>query len=460
MLKRKIEEKLNFWFENRKQALLITGARQIGKTKSITEFIKTKFESIIHIDFSDRTDLIDSFALLNSADDLLLRLSVVAGDKLVAHKTVIFFDEIQLVYKRRDELKKNGMLPTISQDLLTAMKSLVNKGDYRFILSGSLLGVTIKDVILNPTGYLDEYKMYPMDFEEFLWAKGVGQNAINHVKHCFETKTPVDISVHTFFLNAFREYVLVGGMPEAVEALVEKKNLFLVQEALDQINKRYQQDITTYVDDNGLKMRIRDVYKAIPSQLSKKNMRFVSSQVLNKQYLKHNKIEDEFLWLVAAGVAIPTYHVDEPVIPLSLSVERKTMKLFSSDVGILVSQLVDTGIREKLLNNEMVVNYGAPYENVVAQELIAHGFDEELFYYNSKLHGEVDFLITINNEILPIEIKSGKPSESITYDHAALTNLINTHKYPSAYVFGSTNVIKENDIIYQLPIYMIDFIRK
>ena len=460
MLKRKIEEKLDFWFKNRKQALLVTGARQIGKSYSIEHFIKKHFDSVIEIDFSKRTDLIDAFALLNNSNDLLLRLSLVAGDKMVPNKTVVFLDEIQLVYRRRDELKRDGKLSTLSQDIISAMKSIVQQGEYRFILSGSLLGVTIKDINLNPTGYLDEIKMYPLDFEEYLWAKGVGNLVITHIKDCFENKTPVDEEVNKMLLKLFREYVIVGGMPEAVETIVDTNNLYHVQEAQSQIVNRYKQDITTYVDDDSLKLRIRDVFNAIPGQLSNKNMRYISSQVLNKQYLKHNKIEDEFLWLKAAGVAIPTYHVNEPVIPLMLSVERKTLKLFANDVGLLMSQLIDTGIREKLLNGEKEINYGSPYENVVAQELVAHGFDEELYYYNSKSHGEVDFLITLNNEIVPIEIKSGKSKADQTYDHNALNQLLKIHKYSVAYVFGETNLFKENDTIYQLPIYMIDLIKK
>lgn len=209
-----------------------------------------------------------------------------------------------------------------------------------------------------------------------------------------------------------------------------------------------------------MKTRVRDVFKAIPSQLSSKNMRFISSQVLDKKYLKHNNIIDEFLWLTSSGVAIPVYNVNEPIIPLSLAAERKTIKLFSSDVGLLTSQLIDTGIREKLLNNEKVINYGAPYENAAAEELISHGFDDELLYYNSKKYGEIDFLVTLNNEVLPIEIKSGKPKENQTYNHYVLNNILKTYNHPLAYVFGETNVIKESKQIYQLPIYMIDFIRK
>lgn len=460
MLKRKIDDKLKFWLNNRKQALLVTGTRQIGKTYSIKEFINHNFENIVHIDFSDRRDLIDTFSTLTNSDDLIRRISLIGGNKLVENKTVIFLDEIQIIYQRRDELKKNGQLPANSQDIISAMKSLVEKGQYRFILSGSLLGTILKGINLNPTGYLDEYKMYPLDFEEYLWAKGVGDILISHIKECFEKKTPVDEAINDLLLTYFREYVLVGGMPEAVESFLKTNNLYLVEETHKQIIKRYSDDITTYIDDDNMKLRVRDVFKAIPSQLSSKNMRFISSQVLDKKYLKHNNIIDEFLWLTSAGVAIPVYNVNEPVIPLSLAAERKTIKLFSSDVGLLTSQLIDTGIREKLLNNEKVINYGAPYENAAAEELIAHGFDEELFYYNSKKYGEVDFLVTLNNEVLPIEIKSGKPKENQTYNHYALNNILKTYNHPLAYVFGETNIIKENEQIYQLPIYMIDFVRK
>ena len=460
MLKRKIEKILEDWSVNRKQALLITGARQVGKSFSIINFINNRYSSVISIDFAKRPELIDNFATLINSKDFLMRMSLIAGDKLIENETVIFLDEIQLVYRRRDELIKNNIISSMSQDLLTAMKEMVQEGKYRFILSGSLLGVTIKNVILNPTGYLDEYKMYPLDFEEFLWAKGVGEMALNHIKDCFDKKTPVDEGIHKVLMNYFKEYVLVGGMPEAVETYINEKNLFLVQKVQSQIFNKYLKDVTTYIDNDNVKLRVKNILSSAPSQLSNKNMRFVASNVIDLSYLKHNFIDNEFLWLDAAGVVIPTYHVNQPIIPLILSKDRKTLKLFLNDIGLLISQLVDTGIREKLLNGEKEINYGAPYENVVAQELIAHGFDEELFYYNSKKHGEVDFLVTYKGDVLPIEIKSGKNKQCSIYDHTALNNLLKLYNYNRAYVFGETNVIKENDIIYQFPIYMIDLIRK
>lgn len=458
MLKRKIEKVLDFWKNNRKQALLITGARQIGKTYSISRYIDSNFKNVIKINFATRTDLIDTFAQLDNSNQLMLRLSLFEGSKMKPGSTVIFFDEIQLLYQRRDELKKQGKLDPGSQDLLTAIKSTVLENEYRFILSGSLLGISVKDVVLNPVGYLDVHTMYPMDFEEFLWAKGVGETAIEHVKDSFIKKEKVDAGIHANFMKLFEEYVLVGGMPEAVDSYITNQNLHLIQTIQQQIVNAYSYDITTYIEDDGKKLRVREIYNAIPSELNSKNKRFVSSHVLDKQYLKNNKTEDEFLWLTNAGIAIPTYNVNEVSLPLSLASERKTLKLFMNDIGLLDSMLFSTGVRQKILNKETNINFGAPFENIAAQELIAHGFDKKLYYFNSKKHGEVDFVVEYNNKVLPIEVKSGKPNEMSIYNHSALNNIIKNYEINEAYVFGETNVVKESDVIYGLPIYMISFI--
>lgn len=243
MLKRKIDDFLLRWKENRKQALLITGARQIGKTFSIENFANNNFENQLFINFSIRTDLIDTFADLKNSDQLLIKLSAIAGEKMIPEKTIIFLDEIQLLYQRREELKKQGKIDSTSQDIITAMKAVVLEGKYRFILSGSLLGVTINDIILMPTGYMDTIEMYPLDFEEFLWAKGVGNEAIKYVKDCFAFEKEVDESINKLFLDYFEEYVLIGGMPEAVESYFKDKNIHLIQTIQEQIVDKYKYDI-------------------------------------------------------------------------------------------------------------------------------------------------------------------------------------------------------------------------
>lgn len=460
MLKRKIEEYLFRWKEKRKQALLITGARQIGKTFSIENFAINNFENHIFINFANRTDLIDTFADLKNSDQLIIKLSAVAGEKMIPNKTVIFLDEIQLIYQRREELKKQGKIDSTSQDIITAMKSVVLDEKYRFILSGSLLGVTINDIVLMPIGYMDTVEMYPLDFEEFLWAKGVGKESIDYIKDCFINEKEVDESINKLFLDYFEEYILIGGMPEAVESYFKDKNLHLIQTIQEQIIDKYKYDITTYVKDEEKKLRIREIYNAIPSELNSRNKRFVSSHVVEKAYLKNKNLSDEFIWLTNASVAIPAYNVTEITLPLLLASERKTLKLFVNDIGLLDAMLFSTGIRENLLNKKKEINYGAPYENVVAQELKSHGFNGNIFYYNSKKHGEVDFIVEYKNEILPMEIKSGKPNELRIYNHSALNKLIDLYSIEKAFVFGNCNIVKETEVITQFPIYMISFLEK
>lgn len=439
--------------------MLVKGARQVGKTYSIEQFGKT-FDSFIEINFADHTEWIEPFASLPNLDTFYLRLSAIAGEKMIPGKTLIFFDEIQLLYRRREEMRKEGKLPAASLDVVSLMKPLVNDGRYRFILSGSLLDVTLSDVFFRPTGYLDVLEMFPLDFEEFLTAKGVGQDAIRYVQDCFEKKIPVDSAVHATFLDVYREYVLIGGMPETVDAYLKTKNLYAVQTAQENIIALYKADIADYREGNDEKLRLREVYDAIPSELNSKNKRFISSHVVSPSYFKNRNLQDEFLWLTAAGVAIPTYNVDEPVSPLSLASNRKTLKLFLNDIGLLDAALLPTGIRQKLLQGEQDVNYGAPYENAVAEELNAHGFDGKLYYYNSKKHGEVDFLVEYENKVLPIEVKSGKPNSMNAYNHSVLNNLIKMYHLEEAYVLGQTNVLKEDDHIWDLPIYMIFVLKR
>lgn len=218
-------------------------------------------------------------------------------------------------------------------------------------------------------------------------------------------------------------------------------------------------DILKYVKDEQRRLRIKEIYNAIPSEVNSKNKRFMSSRVLERDYLRSHDVRDDFVWLTNAAVALPVFNVKEPVSPLTSAEDRKTMKLFLNDAGLLTAALMQTGTREKLLAGEEEINFGAPYENVAAQELAAHGFREKLFYYNSKKHGEVDFLVEVNGNALPIEIKSGKSSEMRHYDRTALNNLLKLYDYEEAFLFGEGNVKKENEKVTEFPIYMIDFVR-
>ena len=459
MLKRKVESKLQEWKKGKK-ALLIYGARQVGKTFIIDKFTNEEFKYVVKIDFSERDDLVDSFAMLKKSDDILTILYAYFGQQMVENQTVVFFDEIQIVYKRREELKQQGIIYSNSQDIITAMKHLSMDGRYRFILSGSLLGVVLNNITLYPLGYMEEIQMFPLDFEEYLWARGTGTQSIDYLRNCFENKLEVDDNINKTFLGFFREYVLVGGMPEAVASFVSNNNLYEVQKIHENITNKYIVDITNYASEYEKKLMIKEVYRAIPSELNAKNKRFMHSHITQNNKKLNEGFLEEYLWLTNAGVAIPVYNVTIPEIPLTLSSERKTLKIFLNDTGLLCSQMLEPEGRISLLFNEKEINYGAPYENAVAKELDAHGFFEKLFYYNSKKHGEVDFLLEYKGDILPIEIKSGKPNEMNIYNHTALNNVIKLYDIQNAYVLGACNVCKETEVITQFPVYMIMFLSR
>lgn len=459
-LKRKIDDVLIRWKNESKTALLLLGARQIGKTYAIRKLGKS-FASFIEINFADHPELVDPFSRIMSPEDLLIRISLIPdmGGKMIEGKTLIFLDEIQLVYRRREELKESHP-GFVSLDILTAMKRMSEEGKYRFALSGSLLGATVNDIGLYPAGYMEERTMYPLDFEEYLWARGIGSYAIDHLRDCFISKTRVEDDVNESFLRLYREYVLVGGMPLPVSEFIERKNLHLADIAQRDIIEAYKRDITTYVKDEGKKLIVKEIYARMPSELDSKNKRFVFSHALDASSLRNDEAIESYLWLTSAGVAIPVYNVKEPKIPLSISSERKTLKLFMNDVGLLSRSLFHTGIREKLLSNEQTVNYGAPYENAAAEELCSHGYDGALYYYNSKRNGEVDFLVETSDGVMPIEIKSGKMKEHSYYNHSALNKLVSLYGVKEASVFGESNLYKETEVITVYPSYMIGFVSR
>lgn len=439
MLKRRFEEKLEMWLATNK-ALLVDGARQVGKTYLIDAFCKKHFENYIYINLALNPQAIPAFSQAKDVKDFLLVVSAFSASPLIPSKTIIFIDEIQLA--------KNI-------DFQTMAKGFVMDGRYRFIFSGSLLGVTTFNTALEPTGYLYEERMYPLDFEEFLWANNVQTPVIQKVKDCYKNKQEVPAFIHEKMTNFFYQYLMVGGMPEAVETFVKTNDLAATHLVHKAIETYYKKDITKYASE-AHRPYIINAYDLIPSELSSKTKRFVLSKV-DKNY-SVLRCENDFLWLKDAGIAIPVYNVDEPKIPLLLSKNNKLLKLFANDVGLLCYRLLSTGIQEKILAHEKDINFGGIFENVAAQELLCHGFDyNALFYFSSKKQGEVDFLITYQDEVLPIEIKSGKDYK----EHSALNNLISKKEYDihQALVFGNRNVEIRGEKTY-LPIYMIDFLRQ
>ena len=432
MIERKVEQRLER-FRQEDKALLITGARQVGKTFIIREFGKQAYQSFIEINFLENKTAASLFENARDSRDLLLRLSAIADKPLIPGQTLIFFDEVQEC-----------------PEIVTAIKFLVEEGSYRYILSGSLLGVDLKDIRSVPVGYMDIVQMYPLDFEEFALANRVSPNVIDALREAFEEKRPVDAVVHERMMALFRLYLVVGGMPAAVMKYLETNNLRDVIGEQQAIIALYKKDIARY--DPEEKLYLEDIFDLIPSELNCKNKRFILKN-LNENF-KFSRYSNSFLWLKDAGVALPTFCVAEPTVPLRLSKSSNLFKLFLSDVGLLASMYMDH-IQVRILNGEKSINFGAVYENVAAQELKAHGFD--LYYFNSKKQGELDFLIEQNGYVLPVEIKSGKDYTK----HAALSNVLANEDYdiPEAYVFQNDNVSQTGKITYY-PIYMLMFVEK
>ena len=433
MILRKIEKELQrFHDSDEKKALLITGARQVGKTYIVRKFGQ-QYKSFVEINFYENKDARSLFENAKNSEDILLRISAVANAPLIPGETLIFLDEVQ-------ECK----------DIVTAIKFLVDEGSYRYILSGSLLGVDLKDVKSVPVGYMDVLEMYPLDFEEFAVANKVSQTVLDSLRKSFLDKTPVDSVIHEKMMELFRLYLIVGGMPAAVMRYLETNNLQEVIRQQQSIIAMYKRDIAKYDPDE--KLYLEDIFDLIPSELNSKNKRFILKN-LNENF-KFSRYSNSFLWLRDAGVALPTFCANEPTVPLLLSKATNLFKLFLSDVGLLASMYMND-IQLKILNREKDINFGSVYENAAAQELRAHGFD--LYYFNSKKQGELDFLIESGGKILPIEIKSGKDYTK----HAALSNVLSNEDYaiPEAYVFHNGNVSVSGKISYY-PIYMLMFVEK
>ena len=434
MLRRKIYNQIeDFYKNNPNKALMITGARQVGKSTIVEEFAKKHFKHFIKMDFIKNEEYVTVLSGTKNTEEILLRLSSLFGDEMVPGETLVFFDEVQ-------ECK----------ELITQIKYLVQEGSYTYILSGSLLGTVFQDILSVPVGYMDIYRMFPLDFEEFVYANGVNKKVIDAVRKSFENEKPVDSFLHERLMSLFELYLIVGGMPSAVKAYIETKNLRKVAEEQNAIIALYKQDISKYDKKN--KLYLNEIFDLIPSELNAKNKRFILKNL--NENAKFSKYNNSFLWLKNAGVALPAHIVDEPKVPLLLSKSSNLFKLFSNDVGLLAAQY-GNGIQLKILQHDTTMNFGSIYENIAAQELLAHG--HTLYYLNSKKLGELDFLIESEGNVIPIEIKSGKDY----YRHSAMDNVLNHPEFdiPKGYVFCNGNVETDGKVVY-FPIYMLMFLQK
>ena len=432
MIKRKIYNYLTNFFKEEKKSLLVTGARQVGKTFAIRKTGKECFEQFIELNFVEQPQLKTIFGEPNNAREVLLRLSAFAKKKLIPGKTLIFFDEVQEC-----------------PEIVTAIKFLVDEGSYRYVMSGSLLGVELNDLRSVPVGYMTEKEMFPLDFEEFALSVGMSDKVMAHLNECFVQHKYVDEVVHKKMLELVRLYLVIGGMPSAVMKYLTTNNLQRVRDEQESIIRMYYKDIAKHDPNN--KLYIKEIFDTIPSELNAKNKRFIM-KTLN-QNAKYERFKNSFIWLADAGVALPVFNVDEPRIPLRLNEQRNLFKLFLNDIGLLAC-CYTSEFQLQIITGETNVNFGAIFENFIAQELKAHGY--RLHYFNSKSQGELDFVIEHENEVIPIEVKSGKDYKR----HNALSNVMENKDYniQRSIVFSSGNIELSGKVSY-MPVYMIMYLK-
>ena len=438
MLYRKIQTRIDDWFNKKNnKVLLINGARQVGKTYIIRYCGKKKFANFIEVNLLEDAEHERRFANVHRVEDFYLQLSMIAGNRMQRKEdTLVFLDEIQAY-----------------PHLLTLLKFLCEDDRFTYVASGSLLGVTLAQTSSIPIGSISMVEMYPLDFEEFLYANGFGAQAVASLKDSFDNLETLDESTHNNLMDLFKRYLLVGGLPDAVNTWIESHNLLSIRKIQSDIHEFYAADAAKY--DKEHRLKIRRIYEMIPSALENKKKRIVIQQIDGVKGKTYQNYADEFEYLINAGIALEVRAVSTPVFPLMENSTKNLIKLYLNDIGILTSLLYHTNANA-ILNDVSSINLGTVYESVVASELKAHG--HRLFYYDNRKKGEVDFLTDDYDtlSVLPVEVKSGKDY----YIHKALDGFIANEDYPvkRGLVLSNEREIKEDGGIIYLPVYMAMFI--
>ena len=430
---RKAMERFRFWKDHKtKQALLVTGARQVGKSTLIRAFAQEHYRHVVWFDMVADVRARDSFAQSGSWQDLELRISVMADGPMVPGDTVVVFDEVQEC-----------------PQIVTFIKYLVDKGDYDYVLSGSLLGVALDNIRSIPVGYLTEVRMFPLDFEEFCWANGMQPDVFGVLRECVSAHRPIPDYLHDKLFDLFRRYLLIGGMPDAINAFLETNGVDQVRVIQSDIRRFYREDISKYAPRER-RLVIQNIYDLIPSELLHSGRRFRLSSIEGVK--RFRQVEDEFLWLIDAGVALMECNITELAHPFLLSESRSKVKLFYSDVGLLTGAYSKESSRD-ILDDTSSVNLGGTYESFVVQELMAHGSCPR--YYQSRKIGEIDAAIERpDGSVIAFEVKSGSGYRThAALDHALASSACHVDE---AYVLCRSNVeVDEAAGIIYLPIYAV-----
>lgn len=436
MLYRKIEKTIvNHLQSGNDKILVVDGARQIGKSYIIREVGKRMFPNFIEINME--TDKVGDqvFANAKTLSDFYLALSTVAGDKMKTKAdTLVFIDEIQAY-----------------DHLLTLLKFLREDNRFTYIASGSLLGVTLKTTSSVPLGSIEIKHMYPLDYEEFLMANGVGQLVIDTLHSNCAKREAMPENIHAKLLDLFKKYLLIGGMPDAVNEFVRSKNITAVRQIQRNIHHLYGVDASRYEDAHN-RLKIQRIYNMIPSNLENKKKRVVAKNIEEKTGKRMSDYAEEFDYLISSGIALEVKAISKPSFPLIENSGKNLLKLYMNDVGLLTSLFFGNNIKA-VMEDVASINLGSVYETVVAQELLAHGFN--LFYYDNKKNGEVDYLIDDmrNLSVMPIEVKSGKDYKV----HSALDRFLQTREYNinEAFVLSNAQEVEKTEGVTYLPIYYI-----
>lgn len=438
MLERKFTQFLeHFLMEEPNKILLVNGARQIGKSYLIRYVGQKLFSHFVEINLREDMEGDQVFADVHTSNDLYMRLSNYYSKPLGnKSNTLVFLDEIQSY-----------------PHLMTMLKFLNQESRYRFIASGSQLGIALSETPSVPLGSVTIEQMYPLDFEEFLWATGIGEEWIDNIREHFIHEQALDESTHNILLKRFQYYLLVGGLPEAINNYLADRNMVRVRQTHRDIHNLYRIDASQYDEEH--KLKIRKIYDLIPSNLENKKKRIVYKNIEDKKGKTFSDYADEFEYLTNSGVALEVSAISNPRFPLAESDQKKLVKLYLNDVGLLTNLLYKLNVNA-VLQDIKSINLGTVYESVVAQELVAHGF--KLHYYDNKKKGEVDFLVDDHDNltVLPLEIKSGKNYT----EHSALTNFLETADYGinRAVVFSNEREIFKKKGVTYLPIYYCMFL--
>ena len=439
MLYRKVAKRIEqYLLSDSDRMLLIEGARQIGKSYIIRWVGKKMFSNYIEINMEEDKLGDRVFAEAKTTKDFYMALSVVAGDKMKdKSNTLVFIDEIQAY-----------------DHLLTLVKFLMMEKRFTYVASGSLLGVTLKNTQSLPIGSLDIVRMYPMDFEEFLYANGVGEIAVEAMKENFNNHQALSDAMHDKVLDLFKKYILVGGLPKAVETFVDSRNIVEFRSVQNEAHRLYGIDASKYEEEHNKKLKIRRIFDMIPSSLENKKKRVVIKDIEDKSWKRTNDYLNEFDYLISSGITLEVKAVSKPSYPLTENCGKNLLKLYLNDVGVLSGIFYRNNIKA-VMSDINSINLGSVYETVVAQELKAHGYD--LYYYDNKKNGEVDFLIDDADNLsnIPLEVRSGKDYTV----HSALDKFLSNADYnvKRAYVLSNEQKVYVKNGITYIPIYYVMF---